>query len=105
MVGFAFAQVRVVADTSCVAGLLVWARTPGHWPFPAEIADPNDPDTPRALVDSKPPRAEHEELIPVRRLAFLGIARTKPRFSAGHVLRRYAQRVRWTLCLGAEEPR
>lgn len=54
-----------VADSPLVIGLLVWARTAGHWPFPAEIADPEDENTPQALLDAKPPRAEHEELIPV----------------------------------------
>ncbi|ORY92515.1 hypothetical protein BCR35DRAFT_273628 [Leucosporidium creatinivorum] len=58
-------KVAVTKDTELFDGLLVWARTAGHWPFPAEIADPDDESTPQALLDAKPPRADHEELIPV----------------------------------------
>lgn len=57
---------RAPSLTSSATGLLVWARTSGHWPFPAEVADPNHEDTPIALIEAKPPHAERDGLIPVR---------------------------------------
>jgi hypothetical protein len=46
-------------------GLLVWAKTPGYPAFPAEVADPEDAATPKALLDAKPANADENGLIPV----------------------------------------
>ncbi|GAA5970804.1 hypothetical protein JCM11641_004461 [Rhodosporidiobolus odoratus] len=71
-------SVLVTEQTELDDGYLVWARAPGFPFYPAEVVDPEDPDTPEEILEIRPKK--HDALVPV--YFFSGSATAKERTSA-----------------------